>query len=145
MILAELYDTPYDIVYLLHIISVILGTGAAFVVPIIAVRMRQAGQETTALDEATAAVLAPSLLAAGVFGGALVGMSSDFYDFGQTWLAIGGLVWLIGVAAAALAFPPTWSPLPDMSDKKAMWSGILHLSLAVMLLLMTFKWGSPIA
>ena len=28
-----------------------------------------------------------------------------------------------------------------MSDKKAMWSGMLHLSLAVMLLLMTFKWG----
>ncbi len=145
MLLAALNDTPYDIVYLLHIISVILGTGAAFVVPVIAVKMRGAGQDSKPLDEAAASLMAPSLLAAGVFGGALVGMSDDFYDFGQTWLAIGGVVWLVAVAAAAFAFPPSWSPLPDMSDKKPMWSGILHLSLAVQLLLMTFKWGSPFA
>jgi uncharacterized membrane protein len=141
MLLAAINDTPYDIVYLLHIIAVIVGTGAAFVVPVIAVRVRAAGQDTKAMDEAAASVMAPALLAAGVFGGALVGMSDDVYDFSQTWLALGGLVWLIAVGAAALAFPPSWSPLPDMSDKKAMWSGMLHLSLAAMLLLMTFKWG----
>lgn len=145
MILAAVNDTPYDIVYLLHIISVILGTGAAFFVPIVAVRMRKAGQDSRVLDEAAASVLAPSLLAAGVFGGALVGMSDDVYDFGQTWLAIGGVVWLVAVAAAAIAFRPSWSPLPEMPDKQAMFSGILHLSLAVMLVLMTFKWGSPLA
>lgn len=143
MIFAAVNDTPYDIVYLLHIITVIVGTGAAFVLPIIAVRMRKAGQDSATLDEAAAALMAPALLAAGVFGAALVGMSDKFYDFGQTWLGIGGAVWLVAVLAAAFAYPPSWSPLPDMRDKKAMFGGILHLSLAVMLLLMTFKWGSP--
>ena len=143
MILAELNDGPYNVVYLLHIISVILGTGAAFVLPVLTVRARAAGVNPRFVDEAIGLVLAPSLLIAGVFGGALVGMSSDAYDFGQAWLAIGGLVWIVAVAAAALAYPPSFVSLPDMSDKKPMLTGILHLSLAVMLVLMTWKWGSP--
>lgn len=141
MLIAAINDTPYDIVYLLHIISVILGTGAAFVVPFVAGRARRAGADITAFDDAIASILAPSLLATGVFGGALVGMSDDVYDFSQTWLAIAGPVWLIATAAAALAFPPAWSPLPDMSDRKPMLTGVMHLCLAVMLVVMTFKWG----
>ena len=94
MLIAAINDTPYDIVYLLHIISVILGTGAAFVVPFVAGRARRAGADITAFDDAIASILAPSLLATGVFGGALVGMSDDVYDFSQTWLAIAGPVWL---------------------------------------------------
>ena len=113
MLIAAINDTPYDIVYLLHIISVILGTGAAFVVPFVAGRARRAGADITAFDDAIASILAPSLLATGVFGGALVGMSDDVYDFSQTWLAIAGPVWLVATAAAALAYPPTWSPLPQ--------------------------------
>lgn len=143
MILAAINDGPYDLVYLLHIISVIIGTGAAFLLPMAATRSAKAGQHTGAIDEITNAVLAPSLLLAGVFGGALVGMSDDFYDFGQGWLAFGGIVWLVGLAAAAFAYPPSYLKLPDVSDKKAMLSGILHLSLAVMLVLMTWKPGSP--
>lgn len=141
MTFAAIGDTPYDIVYLLHIISVIIGTGAAFVVPILVVQMRKAGHDPAPVEQASASVMAPALLAAGVFGGALVGFSDDVYDFSQTWLAIAGPVWILGVVAAAAAYPPSWSPLPDWSDKSAMWSGILHLSLTVMLIVMTFKWG----
>ena len=68
-------------------------------------------------------------------------MSDDVYDFAQTWLAIAGPVWLIATACAALAYPPAWSPLPDMSDRKPMLTGVMHLCLAVMLVVMTFKWG----
>ena len=138
---AAINDTPYDIVYLLHIISVILGTGAAFVVPIVVSRAAKAGVDTDVFDEAIASVLAPSLLATGVFGGALVGLSDDVYDFGQTWLAIAGPVWIIATGAAALAYPPSWSPLPDWSDRKPMLNGVMHLSLSIMLVVMTFKWG----
>lgn len=145
MTLAALYDTPYDIVYLLHIVSVIIGTGAAFALPVLAVKARNAGADARFVDEAVGTLMAPALLAAGVFGGALVGMSDDFYDFGQGWLAIGGLVWIVGVGAATLAYPPSFVSVPDMADKRPMLTGILHLSLAVMLVLMTFKWGSPLA
>ncbi|MGI9622937.1 MAG: hypothetical protein ACR2PK_08890 [Acidimicrobiales bacterium] len=143
MVLAAINDGPYDVVYFLHIISIIIGTGAAFLLPIAATRSAKAGQDVSAIDDITGAVLSPALLLAGVFGGALVGMSDDVYDFGQTWLAFGGLVWLIGVAAAAFAYPPSYLKLPDMSDKKPMLSGVLHLSLVVMLILMTWKPGSP--
>lgn len=138
---AAINDTPYDIVYLLHIISVIIGTGAAFVLPTVAARSAKAGIDTEPIDTALAQLLAPSLLATGVFGGALVGLSDDVYDFGQTWLAIAGPVWIIATGAAALAYPPSWSPLPDWSDRKPMLTGVLHLSLSIMLVVMTFKWG----
>lgn len=143
MTLAALHDGPYNVVYLLHIISVIIGTGAAFVLPLLATRMRAAGTSADEIDAVSAMVLAPALLAAGVFGGALVGLSDDFYDFGQAWLAIGGVVWLVTVAAAALAYPPSYLPVPDLAQHKPMINGVLHLSLAVMLVLMVWKFGSP--
>ena len=54
---AAINDTPYDIVYLLHIIAVILGTGAAFVVPFVAGRARRAGADIAAFDDAIASIL----------------------------------------------------------------------------------------
>ncbi len=45
------------------------------------------------------------------------------------------------MVAAALAYPPSFVNLPDMSARKPVLSGILHLSLAVMLVLMTWKFG----
>lgn len=141
MLIAALGDTPYNIVYLLHIVSVIVGTGAAFALPALSATTRRAGGDTDAIDEALGTLMAPSLLAAGVFGGALVGLSDNVYDFSQAWLSIAGLVWLIAVAAAALAYPPSFVNLPDMSERKPMLTGVLHLSLAVMLVVMTWKWG----
>lgn len=141
MILAEIDDGPYNVVYLLHIISVIVGTGAAFVTPILAVKTRKAGGSDTAINEAAGVIMGPALLVSGLFGGALVGLSDDFYDFGQGWLAIGGLIWIIAVAAALVAYPPPYVNV-SLGDKQPMVSGILHLSLAAMLVLMTWKFGA---
>ena len=85
--------------------------------------------------------MSPALLLGGVFGGALVGMSDDVYDFGQTWLAIGGGLWLLAVGSAVLAFPPSFITLPDLTGKRALLYGTLHISLAVMLILMVWKPG----
>lgn len=141
MILAAIGDGPYDFVNLLHIISVILGTGTAFLAPVVAVQARKSGGDTRAFDAAASTIMAPALFAAGIFGGALVGMSDDVFDFGQAWLSIGGLVWLIAVGAAAVAYPPSYVKLPDMSDKRQAITGVLHLSLALMLILMIWKPG----
>ena len=141
MTFAAVGDGAYNVVYLLHMISIIAATGSAFVLPIVASRTAAAGQSPAVVDGIAAALLTPSLVAAGVFGGALVGMSSDVYDFGQAWLSLGGFVWIVAIVAAAFAYPPSYLPLPDMSDKKPMFSGILHLSLSVMLVIMTWKFG----
>ncbi len=141
MLLAAVGDDPYNIVYFFHIVSIIVGTGAAFVVPVIAARVRSVGGTADVVETAGATLMAPGLLVGGIFGGALVGLSDGRFDFGQTWLALGGLIWIVAVVAAALAYPPSFVNLPDMSDRKPMLSGILHLSLAVMLVLMTWKFG----
>ncbi len=143
MVLAAYDDGAFSVVYLLHIVAVIMGAGAAFMAPLLAANATKTGQPNESVDSALAAVMAPSLLLAGIFGGALVGMSDPVFDFGQTWLGIAGVSWLVMVAAAALAYPPSYVNLPDLSDKKAMLSGVMHLSLAVMLIIMTWKPGAP--
>lgn len=144
--IAAVGDTPYNIVYFVHIFSVILGTGMAFIGPMIAVRARrssgQASQEV--VTETASQIMFPMFLVAGMAGGALVGMSSDFYDFSQTWLSIGGALWILILGLTAAIYPPSWLRLFNIGeDRKAMLGGILHLSLAVMLLIMTFKFGAP--
>lgn len=142
--LAAIWDTPYNIVYVIHLLSVILGVGMAFLAPVLAVRARRDGGRGVQefVDSAASAVIFPSLLVAGIAGGTLVGMSSDVYDFQQSWLSIGGTVWLIALALALAAYPPTWMRLLNLSDeRRRMMGGMLHLTLAVMLVLMTWKFG----
>ncbi len=142
--IAALWDTPYNILYVVHIVSVILGVGMAFIAPMIAVRARRASGHALQeiVNETAAQIMFPMFMVAGIAGGAMVGMSNDFYDFGQTWLGIGGAIWLVILALTAAIYPPSWLRLFNIGeDRKAMLGGILHLSLAVMLILMTWKYG----
>lgn len=142
--LGAIWDTPYNIVYVAHLLSVILGAGMAFLAPVMAVRARRAGGRGLEefVEETANAVIFPSLLLAGVFGGALVGMSSDVYDFAQTWLAIGGAVWMVLLVLAAGAYPPPWLRVLNLApERRRMLMGMMHLGLAVMLVVMTWKFG----
>ena len=142
MVFAEVGSFLYNLLNFFHIIGVILGAGAAFIAPVMAVQARKAGTSTAAFDSVASMVMAPGLFAAGLFGGATVGASSDQLNFDEAWLSVGSLVWILAVAAAVLAYPPSYIKLPDMSDKKPAFTGILHLSLAVMLVLMIWKPGN---
>ena len=142
--IAALWDTPYNILYVVHIVSVILGVGMAFIAPMIAVRARRASGHALQeiVNETAAQIMFPMFMVAGIAGGAMVGLSDDVYDFGQTWLGIGGAIWLVILALTAAIYPPSWLRLFNIGeDRKAMLAGILHLSLAVMLVLMTWKYG----
>jgi hypothetical protein len=144
--LAAVGDTPYNIVRLVHLFTVIVGTGLAFAAPVIAVRARRGGggkpmQEL--VDETASALIFPMLLVAGMAGGALVGMSDDFWDFSQTWLAIGGAVWMLILVLVLAVYPPRWLSLFNLAEeRKRMLGGMLHLALAVMLVLMVWKFGA---
>ncbi|MEM7094087.1 MAG: hypothetical protein AAF567_13865 [Actinomycetota bacterium] len=145
--LAAVGDTPYNIVRLIHLLSVIVGTGLAFVAPLMAARARRLGvgsdEAAKLVDDAASELIFPSLLVAGTAGGALVGFSDDFWDFQQTWLAIGGAIWMLTLGASALVYPPRWLRLVTLSDsQKRALVGVLHLSLAVMLVLMVWKPGA---
>lgn len=143
--LGAVGDTPYNIVRLIHLASVIVGTGLVFAAPVIAVRARRdsgrAAQQV--IDDAAATLVFPTLLVAGIAGGALVGLSDDFWDFGQSWLAIGGGVWMATLVLSAAVYPPSYLQVITVSDdRKRMLTGLLHLSLAVMLVLMVWKFGA---
>ena len=71
-------------------------------------------------------------LVAGIAGGALVGLSDDVYDFQQSWLSVGGAVWMLVLVLTAAVYPPSWLRLFTVGEnRKQMLGGILHLSLAV--------------
>ena len=95
------------------------------------------------VDETASALIFPMLLVAGMAGGALVGMSDDFWDFSQTWLAIGGAVWMLILVLVLAVYPPRWLSLFNLAEeRKRMLGGMLHLALAVMLVLMVWKFGA---
>ena len=145
--LAAVGDLPYNIVYLIHIFSVILGVGMAFIAPMFAVRARrtsgQALQEI--VTDAASNVMLPMFIVAGLAGGILVTLSGDFYDFRQAWLQVGGTVWIIVLILTALVYPPSWLRLVNVGeDRKGMLGGLLHLSLAALLIIMTWKFGDTV-
>ena len=104
--IAAFQGTPYNILYLLHISSVVLGVGMAFIAPIMAVRARRsAGQALEEVVNETASnLMFPMFLVAGIAGGALVGLSDDVYDFQQSWLSVGGAVWMLVLVLTAAVY-----------------------------------------
>lgn len=143
--LAAVGDTPYNVIRLIHLVSVIIGTGLVFSAPVIAARARrETGRATQqVVDDAAATLVFPTLLVAGIAGGALVGLSDDFWDFSQTWLSVGGAVWFATLVLSAAVYPPSYLQIITVSDdRKRMLAGMLHLALAVMLVLMVWKFGA---
>ncbi|HJM28370.1 MAG: hypothetical protein QF596_02125 [Acidimicrobiales bacterium] len=141
MTLAALNTGSYNVVLLLHLLSVILGTGTAFFAQVLTAKYKKSSETPQIAIQALGMVMSPSLLLSGVFGGALVGMSGNVYDFGQLWLVLAGIFWLTAVAASALLYNPSFLTLPDVRKHEPMLSGLLHLSLVVMLVAMVWKPG----
>ncbi len=143
--IAAIFDTPYNIVYLVHIFSVILGVGMAFIAPMMAVRARRSSGHALQeiVNETASQIMFPMFFVAGMAGGGLAAMSDGAWDFQAAWLTIGGAIWFIVLGLTLAVYPPSWMRLFNIGeDRKAMLGGMLHLSLAVMLVLMTFKFGN---
>ena len=113
--IAAIWDTPYNILYLVHIFSVVLGVGMAFIAPMMAVQARRASGQALAdvVNETASKIMFPMFLVTGIAGGAMVGLSGAdnaeaTYDFQQTWLSVGGAIWILVLALTAAVYPPTW-------------------------------------
>ena len=90
----------YKILLLLHLATVIVGFGSAFVYPLLRARARRLPPgEAYAINHATFAITAPlstyPTIAAGIFGIGLIGASDELYKFSQTWVSIALLLWLL--------------------------------------------------
>ncbi|MBT94419.1 MAG: hypothetical protein CL431_00410 [Acidimicrobiaceae bacterium] len=137
---AAINSDGYNIVLLLHLFTVMVGTGSTFMIQFINAKDSEILVNNPA-QRIIGFLVAPSLFLGGVFGGALVGLSDDVYDFSQLWLTIAGVVWLTACGSATLLFRPPFLTFPDPSHYQRPLTGILHLSLAVMLIVMVWKPG----
>lgn len=153
MVLAVLKqnDAAYQIVYLLHILTVVAAFAGAMVNPRLgglAKRSDAGTQRNLAqfMADGITRMHFPALVLTGLFGVALIIMSSDVYEFSQMWISLAFLLWfaLMGVvffvslpAQRALAA----SPSEEGMKKAAMFNGIIHLLFLLMLIDMVFKPG----
>lgn len=150
------YEFPYQLVYLLHIATVVVAFAAGFVHPRIG-RLAASlpgdagGHVNRALVQGSTMIHFPALVLAGLFGSALVAMSDGIYEFSDSWISFAFLVWfvMLGIffflvipAQRALAADPADG---DAGKKFAMSGGIIHLLFLVMLVLMIWKPGSIVS
>jgi hypothetical protein len=158
----------YRLVFLLHILSAIIGFGGVMLNGVYAARaQKRPPAEALAVMEVNTFV---SLKVAEVFiwltpiwGLGLVGLSDEVWRFSQAWVWLSIVVYLIALAVSfgvlqpkvkkllALqremvdAPPAAGGPPPQLAQLKALGaqigpiSGVLHLSLVVILVLMIWK------
>lgn len=152
MVLAAVNDTAYNIVLLLHIITVIVAFAPAVANPLLEARAKKVGDEAVLQHYRNALpnsrqVHFPALILAGVFGGALIGMSKVedelVWQFDQTWIWLGILNWIVlcGVVSAVIIPAEKKVAAGELSAaaKVAQGGGIATLLTIGQLYLMVFK------
>ena len=148
--LASVGSTPYKIVFLLHILSVIVAFAPAFVWPITSVGMRKRNEK---ISDGTAVqivrnsmtVHGPALVLAGLFGIVLVILSDETWEFSQLWISGAFVVWfgLVGVVFGGVVPAERKVAQGDEAAEKkvAMFGGISHVLLLLILIDMIWKPG----
>jgi uncharacterized membrane protein len=146
--------------FLLHILSALVAFAPAFVWPIVNVQSRKAGAKVPGTIAALAArntmtIHGPAVVLTGLFGILLVVGSAEspvsgekFYEFSQMWISLAFLVWfgLLGVVFGGIfpaekAIAEGGAGAEAAEKKMAMFTGIAHTLLLVMLILMIWKPG----
>lgn len=140
----------YKLFFLLHILAIIVAFAPNFVWPMVSVKLKKAGKPVgPAIGELaggnTAKIHGPALVAAGIFGFGMIGMSDKVFDFTQAWVSAGMLVWflLMGVVFGMMLPAEKKAHEGDEGAEKilSMAGGIIHLLLALELIIMIWKPG----
>ena len=156
MVLAAVRDDAYNVVLLLHILTVVVAFAPAVVNPLTEARLKRDGGDSglVAFYRAAGAngrgVYFPALVLTGLFGGALIGMSKTndqlVWEFEQTWIWAGILNWVVmcGIVSAVILPNERKVAAGDVSaaSKVAAGGGIATLLVIVQLYLMIFKPGA---
>ena len=168
MILAAVDDGFYNFLLLVHLFLVIIGVGAAFAIPVMAVQLKRL--QGTSLTQALKAaydsarfLIVPSIAIAGLVGPFLVLASDDVIEMSDTWISLGFLLWLVAIAIGIGVQWPNErkkveiakaledegadtaalsAQLDSLYGKAAMWGGINHLIFLGLLIVMIWKPGA---
>jgi uncharacterized membrane protein len=143
-----LTGTGYQIVLLLHVLTVIVGFAPLWLTPVM-IRLTAAGDKAAAdgLEVSILRFSLPGIGLAGILGFGLAGMSEKYYKMSQTWLSIAAVLWVVLLALLFFVARPAIKAFRDgdvaARGRIMMVTGISHLILVVMLYLMIFKPGLP--
>lgn len=170
MILGAVGDDSYDLVLLLHILAAIVGFGAVFLNALYGAQVRaRRGSEGLAILEANFLVSKVGtyfIYAVFVLGIVLVLMSDDVWSFGDTWIWLSMLLYIVGIGLShgvqqpsvrrmialmeemGTAGPPAAGPPPQAAEMQELGKRLgatgatLNVLLVVILYLMVFKPGA---
>lgn len=135
--LATYGSNSYDVIELLHILSVIAAFGPLFIYPSLV--RAGAGAEVAKWH---LRLSLPALVLAWVFGMAMVGMSDDVIEMSDGWIIASLLIWVALVLVGWFLIRPTLSDNSERArSRMSAGIGVTHLGLIVMLWLMVFKPG----
>jgi uncharacterized membrane protein len=141
----------YRVLLLLHIVSIVAAFAPAFAHPFL-VRQGDAlaagprQQLLGFLAQNSKRIYAPALIAAGIFGLLLVASSDKAWDFGQGWISMAFLLWIImnGVLHGVLI--PAERKLAQgdeaMRSRADAMGALLSVLFVLMLILMIWKPGA---
>lgn len=151
-----LTSDAYQLVKVLHLVTVIVGFGALSLAPLVLRRTGMAGGAvaTAWLGLSKAAEIA--LYAAGVFGVLLILMSEDVWQFSQAWISLAFLIYIaaIGVfhgmklpalrklASQAEGSAPSSTDVDAAEAKVALASGIFNVLMVLAVAIMVWKPGA---
>ena len=159
----------YNVVKVLHILCAIVGFGGVMLNGLYGAQAKKrGGREAVAIGESVYRVSLVAeyfIYAVFVLGIALVAMGNNLFDFGQTWIWVSTLLYVIGlgvshgvlrprvkrlnalmVEVAAGAGPPNEAEaarLEGLGKQLATTEAALNLLLVAILVLMVFKPGGP--
>jgi uncharacterized membrane protein len=167
MLLAEIGSFGYNLVLLLHVLTIIVAFAPAFVWPLLNRQRRLEGgvgdQDTSKLagnpipasaptGGAIAAIIDPivhggALVLAGVLGIGLIGMSSKVYEFSQTWVSIAFVLWFLMIGVFFVGLIPAQRAIREgrvaAEQRLAMSYGGMHLLLLLQIIVMVWRPGAP--
>lgn len=165
MIFGSANSFGYRLVFLLHMVTIIVAFAPAFVWPMLNRQRRVEGQSaaqdvsdlqstplsaTAPVESAATGVLSPlghggALVLTGLFGIALIGLSSKVYAFDQTWVSIAFVLWFIMLGIFFAGLVPAQRALragkAAAEQRLAMFYGGMHLLLLLQIIDMIWKPG----
>jgi uncharacterized membrane protein len=151
VIIAEIDSGLYNFVKLLHILAAIVAFAPGFVWPMLTSGLRRAGKSlgpeaNQVASDFTLKVQGPAAVLAGIFGIGLIGLSDSIIEFSDTWISISFVLWFILLGVVFGLLVPTYRKLAGgdvaAEQRAAMFHGMLHLVLVLMLIVMIWKPGA---
>lgn len=146
MVLGAVGGTGYEIVLFVHVLSVFLVVGPALTFPLLAMQAERDGELLRYAKWAgglPTKVFMYASIAAGIFGGALIGMSDDAHKFADFWIWASILLWIVLLGVQhALLFPTERKFIAGDNGQVSnvrLYGSIVSVILVLLTILMVFQ------